>query len=29
LHHAVKLGQITIEGVAEVLEHLEEEEQNT
>jgi uncharacterized membrane protein len=25
LHHAVKLGQITSEGVAEVLEHLEEE----
>lgn len=26
LHHAVTLGQLTSEGVAEVLEHLEEEE---
>lgn len=27
LHHAVTLGQLTSEGVAEVLEHLEEEEE--
>lgn len=28
LHHAVTLGQLTSEGVAEVLEHLEEEEES-
>jgi uncharacterized membrane protein len=29
LHQAIKLGQLTSEGVAEVLEHLEDEETNS